>query len=379
MRIVHVVTLVTPEGAYGGPVRVALNQARALIDAGHDVVVAATHRGYGEDVPGSLDGVPVRLFPAKTLVPGIGFAGLSSPSLQTWLSSEMARIDVLHVHLARDFVTLFAARTAITRSTPLVVQPHGMLDVSKRVLAIPLDAALTKPVLRRAKCVFFLTDQEERDLAELAGPKLALKRLHNGVGRAVPSERSSTKSDVDVLFVARLHARKRPVIFVEMARILSAKFPRASFSLVGPDEGEGHAVERAIQSAGYSGRIRWEGPLSMVETPRRTRESDIFVLPSIHEPFPMAVLEAMAAGLPVVVTDTCGIAPVIRERDAGIVVNDSLENLVEAVERLLADGELRTSMGARARATADELFGMASVESILSREYRRASATVSAS
>lgn len=379
MRIVHVVTLVTPDGAYGGPVRVALNQARALIEAGHDVVVAAAHRGFGDDVPDSLDGVPVRLFPAKTLVPGIGFAGLSSPSLQSWLSEEMPRIDVLHVHLARDFVTLLAARTAIKSSTPLVVQPHGMLDISKNVLAIPLDAAFAKPVLRRASCVFFLTDQEESDLRELAGPKLALKRLHNGVGRALPSARSSAKAEVDVLFVARLHSRKRPAMFVEMARNLCAKFPQASFSLVGPDEGEGRAVERAIQSAGYSGRIRWEGPLSMQETPRRTRESDIFVLPSVNEPFPMAVLEAMAAGLPVVVTDTCGIAPVIRENNAGIVVNDSLEELVDAVERLLADGDLRTSTGARARATADELFGMASVEAILSGEYRRASATVSTS
>lgn len=79
MRILSVVTLVSPDGAFGGPVRVALNQATALRELGHDVTLAAGGRGFDEP-PTELDGVPVRLFPARTVVPGIGFAGLSSPA-----------------------------------------------------------------------------------------------------------------------------------------------------------------------------------------------------------------------------------------------------------------------------------------------------------
>lgn len=372
MRIVQVVTLITPDGTYGGPVRVALNQARALIDAGHDVVVAAAQYGFGGSAPETLDGVPLRLFPSKTLVPGIGFAGLSSPGLRTWLTSEISQVDVLHVHLARDFVTLLAARAAIKASTPLVVQPHGMLDATHNPLALPLDAVFTKPILRKANCVFFLTDQEERDLVQFAGAELALKRLHNGV-RAVATVSRSKEDALDVLFVARLHERKRPALFVEMARTLSRKFPNATFSLVGPDEGEGAAVQRAIEAAGPDARIRWEGALPMEQTPQRTQKSAIFVLPSINEPFPMAVLEAMAAGLPVIVTETCGLAPTITSTGSGIVVNDSLDQLVGAVERLLAENDLRLSMGAEARATATAQFGMPSVEAVLSGEYRRAS------
>lgn len=62
MRILHVVTLLGPDGAYGGPARVALNQSAALIDRGHEVTVAAGTRGF-RVTPNRVDGVPVQLFP----------------------------------------------------------------------------------------------------------------------------------------------------------------------------------------------------------------------------------------------------------------------------------------------------------------------------
>ena len=77
MRIAQVVTLVSPDGAYGGPVRVAVNQLAALKASGHDVTLFSTHRGY-EAPPAEIDGVRLVSYKARTVIPKVGFAGLAS-------------------------------------------------------------------------------------------------------------------------------------------------------------------------------------------------------------------------------------------------------------------------------------------------------------
>ena len=90
MRILQVVTLLSPDGAYGGPARVALNQSAELIRRGHDVTVAAATRGYRVP-PTELNGVPVRLFAARTLLPGTGFAGMGAPASGQVVSQQRGR------------------------------------------------------------------------------------------------------------------------------------------------------------------------------------------------------------------------------------------------------------------------------------------------
>jgi len=362
MRIISVVTLVSPSGEYGGPVRVALNQASALISAGHDVVVAGAARGWDGAPPTEVDGVPVRLFPAVRVIPGTGFAGLASPGLGRWLASAVRAADVVHVHLARDLVTLPAADAARRRGVPYVVQTHGMVDRTTNPLAGPLDRFLTRPVLRAARRVLYLTPRERDDLAEVAGPALALRELRNGVPDAPDGERTAPPSaSDDVLYLARLAQRKRPALFVEMARRLSVEFPATTFSLAGPDEGEATAVDAAIHRAPAADRVRREGALPPEATSARLRAARVYVLPSVDEPYPMSVLEAMSVGLPVVVTDTCGLAPAIARHGCGFVVDDSLDALTGAVRRLLGDDGLADRMGAAGRRAAREEFGMAAV------------------
>ena len=90
MRILQVVTLLSPDGEYGGPARVALNQSAELLSRGHDVLVVGAARGY-RDMPTELNGVPVKVFAARTLLPRTGFAGIGAPQLTRWLRSNWAR------------------------------------------------------------------------------------------------------------------------------------------------------------------------------------------------------------------------------------------------------------------------------------------------
>lgn len=366
MRILSIVTLISPHGEYGGPMRVALNQARELIALGHEVVLAGAMRGFDGRPPDDLEGVPVALYPARTLLPGVGFAGLSAPGLYRALPRLTHGIDVMHVHLARDLVTLPAADWARRHRVPYVVQTHGMIDESSNPLARPLDAAVTRRVLRGAGRVFYLTERERDGLISVAGPDLALQELANGVPMPLVPDVSRDTSP-EVLYLARLARRKRPAEFVRMAERVADEFPSASFRLIGPDEGEGAAVERLIHGARAD--VLWEGPIAPEAVITRMARSSIYVLPAIDEPYPMSVLEAMSLGLPVVITASCGLASLVEHSGSGIVVDHSVEQLAAAVERLLREPATARRMGAAGAALTRESLAMSAVAKRLAKAY----------
>lgn len=372
MKVLQVVTYISPDGAYGGPVRVAINQAKALTDLGHDVVVAAAAGGFDGPLPTDFDGFPVRLFPARRLVPKSGFAGLASPGLFSWLARAVHGADVIHVHLARDLVTLPAAALALLIRKPLIVQTHGMIDRTDNPLAVPLDRFLTRPVLRRARTVFHLTNRERQDLRDVAGEGLELAHLPNGV--AIPEaqaieQRIGPQANPEVLYLARLHSIKRPTLMVEAARALCKKHSQALFTLVGPDEGQAIKVQSATRKAELKDKVIWAGAIPPDQTLNRMRSASIYVLPSSAEVLPMAVLEAMSVGLPVVVTDGCGLAPMIEARSAGLVCGQSAEDFAEAIGTLLDDPDRRVAMGANARRAVTELHSVQRIAKSLGDTY----------
>lgn len=385
----HVVTLFTPDGKFGGPVTVAVNQARGLTERGHDVLLAGGTSGSPQ-IPRDINGVPAKLYPARQLVPGIGFSGLWAPGLGTFLRNRRADIDVMHVHLTRDFVTLPAARWAMREGIPVVLQCHGQVDASKRLLAKPLDLLWTRPALRRASRIFFLTDKERQRLIDLAGNGLPLERLHNGVPvgplrarsavtvsaaaqqAAVPHSSRPTPDRPEVLFLARLHAAKRPKLFAEVAVELLKSGSSANFTIIGPDGGEAGAVDVIIDSLPdhLRGRLRRLPPIPPDHAAARIAEATVYVLPSIDETYPMSVLEAMSVSRPVIVTNTCGLASAINSHRCGILVDESVDQLSSAITDMLADRVHAREMGERGRHAAENEFGMGSVVDQLESVYR---------
>lgn len=369
MKIAHVVTLVSPDGAYGGPVRVALNQLKALADLGHEVTLIGGYRGY-DAPPSEIDGVPARLFPVTRVVPRTGFAGLASPRMLRFLRSEMRTFDILHLHLARDLVTLPVSALARRGRRPFFVQTHGMIDESSRFGSTTLDRFLTRPALREAARTFWLTSSERESLTVVARGQVRLKALVNGVPDYGLATSAEDRTSREVLYLARLHPRKNPRLFVEAASRLNREFPDVRFSMVGPDEGEGAAVKRLIEATG-SERLRWEGPLPFEKAVLRMRQADIYVLPSINEPFPMSVLEAASLGVPSVVTDSCGLAESIARHGAGLVTDGTTEALERALRVMLSDPQTLQSMSCRAQSMARTEFSMKKIAAILVDQYER--------
>jgi glycosyltransferase involved in cell wall biosynthesis len=363
MRILQVVTLLGQDGAYGGPARVALNQSAELIRRGHEVHVVGATRSGG-NVPTELNGVPVTLFAARRVVPLNGFAGIAAPGLGRWLSSNWSEFDVTHIHFGRDLVSLPVATAARRRKRPYVLQTHGMVVPSDHPLAAPLDAIWTRRALRDARAVFYLNARERMQLTAVGGTGLRLAELENGVP-CYPALVPRTGRP-EVLFAARMHARKRPVAFVEMAKRLLEVGVDAQFTLVGHDDGEGNALRVALTG---ESQITWEGGLDLDAMPARLAAAQVYVLPSVDEPQPMSVLEAMSVGLPVVVTNECGLAPLVERSRCGIVTAPTVPAMVAAVTDLLADGAGARSMGERGRRAVYADYGMRGIGDRLIQTY----------
>lgn len=370
MRILHVVTLVSPDGRYGGPVEVAEQLARASVRRGDAVTIAAGATGHRSLLAGRAKGVGYRLFRVAGGSARVRFSHLIAPGLWGWLWRHLRTADVIHLHLSRDLIMAVSALIVLARvrrpgGPTVVVQTHGMVLPSTRPLARIMDAAATRRILRVASAVLCLNERES-DLVRDVEPSARVRILRNGV--ALPIETAAPSSG-EVLFLARVNARKRPVEFVRMGAALADRWPEVRFTLVGPDGGAGAAVREAIAKAGRS-TISWEGAVRPADVRGRIAAASVYVLPAADEPFGMTIAEAMASSRPVVVARSCTLAGEIERTGAGVVFDDTVEGLVAAVERLLTDPDAARDMGARGRSLVEREFSIDAVSGELSAIYR---------
>lgn len=358
MRVLHFVTVLDDENSLGGPVTVAIAQCRELRRRGHDARLCGGWGGAGAP-PTEIDGVPAHLFRAFPLVPGLRFSGLVAPGLVRWLVRARKHVDVAHVHLARDLIPLAVTLQLRRAGVPFVVQTHGMVLPDHRVMARAIDLLATGQALTAAAARLVLTDDERRALTELTEGRVELTYLPNGI--EVPAEPVGPGPDdpLDVLFMARLHPRKRVLDFAGAAATLAAEGVNARFSVVGPDDGDLENLERFLAAYPHvRDRLVYEGPLGHEAAMRRLMACTIYVLPSVDEPFPMTMLEALARSRPSVCTTGCGIADLLAGRHAARVVEPGAEPLAGALRSLLADRRERAALGSAGREAAESAFSL---------------------
>lgn len=368
MRLVHVVTLVSEDGAYGGPTSVAAGQLEECAARGHEVTLLSLWRGRS-GAPAYIGSVPLHTRPARALLPG-RFTGIMHPLLVGDLWRSMGRADVVHIHAGRDLVSLTALAVAVLRRKRFFTQTHGMVEPRHRVVAKLFDR-LYVPLLRRARGCLVLTERERRAVSEVIGPEgPPLLRLPNGVRPGPGAVVERRPHAPEVLFMARLHPRKRPDAFVEMAALVHRKLPDASFTLHGADEGLLPTVRQLIAGHRLGEVVSYGGALSYTEALRAYAKAAVYVLPSVDEPFPMTVIEALSAGTPVVCTDTCGMADELARRGAAIVTDGSPQAMADAVCEVLTDVATRDRLVVAGKRAVEECFSIHAVADRLEDIYR---------
>jgi glycosyltransferase involved in cell wall biosynthesis len=351
MMILHVFTLHSDKNEFGGPIRVALNLAKEQLARGETAMLFGLERGFGSSI-GTVENVHANLFPAKQIHESLGFSGLFNIKALFWAWRNLRIFDVVHIHLARDLVSLPVAAMCRIRKIPYVLQTHGMVDESSKLFAKVLDVLLTQFVLRGASRIFSLTPEETKSLYVVGGRGLAVTSIPNGISI---SEKSEQQARQGICFYARLQERKHPERFFEVAKRLIQSGEIDQATVAGPDEGQLSLLQPYLNE---EPQIQYVGPLDHDAGLSLLSGSLVNLLPSRNEPFPMSILESLSMGTPVVITETCGLAPYIREHGGGVVSDGSIEDLMKSVISILNDWD---RFSAEARSLAVNSFAIEAV------------------
>lgn len=350
LKVLHVLPSLAE--AYGGPAQAMLHFADVLTAAGVDVTVAACIRSGERSVPlrsrgreGSRGSVDVMIFKPSTRIYtySLGFF--------RWLLANMHRFDLVHVHGLFSFPPVAAGYLALWYKKPLIVRPFGVLNryglEHRRPLAKRMSIALVEgPLLRRASVTQF-TAMAELEQAREAGLEHRGVVLPLGLATEPPGDPQLMRARFPrlaagpvLLSLSRLDRAKNLEALLAGFAVISRRRPEASLLICGAGAPDYRTeIEELSRRLGLGESVIWAGDVRDSMKASAFAVADLFVLPSFSENFGISVVEAMAAGKPVVVTRGLPMHELIAERGAGLVAGTDPGSLAEALERAL-DGRL---------------------------------------
>lgn len=372
MRILHVVPTYLPATRYGGPIHSVHGLCRALARAGHEVTVLTTNvDGPGDspvplDRPVTLDGVSVRYFPSRLL----RRLYVSTP-LARALPQAVAVADVVHLHSVFLWPTLAAARAAQAAGVPYVLSPRGMLVrelIARRSAWVKRAwiALFERRTIAAAAAVHCTSELEREELLALGLHPRETFVVPNGV--ELPGAPPAAARTDTILYLGRINWKKGLDRLVEAMR----EIPQGRLVIAGNDE-EGLAprLRAQAEAAGVAARVSFPGHVEGAAKQELLAAAAVVVLPSVSENFGNAVLEAMAAGCPVVVTKGVGLAEAVASAGAGLVADPDPPALARAIRAYLEDPAARAKAGAAAATLARERYGWDRVAAQMIQHYAR--------
>ena len=384
MKILHVIANLAPR--YGGPSKACWEMARGVARLGHQVSIYTTN----QDGPGVLpvptdrpvwrDGVELRYFPIQPP----RFWGTSLP-LARALGQKIPACDLVHSHSLYLFHNLVTGRLCRRYGTPYLVRPHGTLDpyIHRRHRGRKrfMELLFEDRNLRGAAALHFTTEEEQRLAAPFTfgAPGLVIPlgvdlgefepMPEPGRFRAAYPEIGDKKI---VLFLGRLNFKKGLDLLARAFGAVGRDRDDVHLALAGPDNDDWEPRVRAwLRQDGVLERTTFTGMLLGPDKLAAFRDAALFVLPSYSENFGIAVIEAMAAGLPVIISDQVNIWREVQAAGAGRVIRCDAGELAAQILDLLDHPETARQMGRQGRAQVEERFQWPGIARRLEAAYSR--------
>jgi glycosyltransferase involved in cell wall biosynthesis len=364
MRILSVTETYAPFLEFGGPPVKVRALAQGLAGLGHDVTVVTADWGIraraGAEKVFAAERSPFGWSQRENGVEAIylptwlRYRSVSwNPAVKEFCRARLKDFEVAHIYGLYDFLGPRVADACVRGEIPYVLEPIGMFVPIVRSLRLKriYHAWFGRRLFEGAKAIIATSEQEAEELASggVARGKIVLRR--NGVEgplswptRGVFRKKLGIAESAKViLFLGRLSEKKSPDLLLHAFAAISKELAGQSLRLVfaGPDEGGMKArLSQMAAQLGVSPEVQFAGAIFGEGKWAAYRDADVFVLPSQNENFGNTAAEAVAAGTPVVVTEQCGIAPLLADM-AGLVVAHDGGALASAIKSVIGDAELR--------------------------------------
>ena len=362
-----------------GIARAVASLSESLIALGHELSLFVP--AYSKKpIAAHLLAPQVKLYSA----PGYWFFRLGlAPKLKKLMGVQLPGHDVVHTHSLWMLPTHYATQIASSHNIPIVASIQGFLDPwalnhrawKKRAIS----RLFQRGDLKNASVIHALTDREITYIRSYCNPQ-TVAVIPNGVPDRVLQSTGSRDRLFEaypdlrqyrlMVFISRLHYKKGLDILINAWRDAASQFPQWRLVIAGPDDGYERALREAIETNGCKD--------SVIMLPAQYDQAkydllaaaECFVLPSRSEGLPMALLEAMAVGKPVVYTTGCYL-PEAAEHGAGYEVDCSTASLAQALRQIMHSEPRRLiAMGQRGQALIREKYLWSSIARQFEEVYR---------
>ena len=384
MRILHVTISLDPD--LGGPPAVVARLSAAQAALGHRVHLLSYRSPAGA----------ARMLDALSQVPGFDLVQcnfLEPPGrvervfalkAKRYVSERLEDFDIIHVHGIWERISKVAADVARRSRKPYVVAPHGMLNPwSLQYKRLKKRIALALGYRRMLNGVTFLhtLNADEEEFVRSTGLDCPLEIIPNGIFLEAieplpPADQFRAAhpellNDPYILFLSRLHVVKGLDFLADAFALVAKQNGSVRLVVVGPDGGARGDFEARIERAGLRDRVHLVGPLYGTHKFAAITGCACFCLPSRQEGFSIAITEALACRVPVVISDQCHF-PQVAAAKAGYVVELNPQSIADGLLAVLANPERAKAMGEAGRNLVESQFTWHSIAKQCIAAYGRA-------
>lgn len=353
MRILQVSNFFKPMWETGGVTKVSYEVSSHLVKAGHDVTVYTTD-GYNSqfenrtNVPLDIDGIRVYYF--KNLFKSVvRKVNLTFPyHLPFVLRKEIKNFDIIHIHEHRTVSAAIVHYYAKKHGVPYVLQSHGsvLTFFQKSKLKKIFDFFFGYSILNNASKVIALTAAEANQYMQMGMDESKIVIIPNGINieefENLPNKGefkrkySITDNERIILYLGRIDIIKGIDLLIDSFSDLVNKVDNIRLVVVGPSSDYLPILKQKVMDLGIADKVLFTGTLYGRDKLESYVDADVYVLPSRYETFPNTVLEAAACGIPVIITDQCGITDIVKGK-LGYVVEFDEDKLKNAMSKVLSD------------------------------------------
>jgi len=355
LKISVVIPYFYPAWQYGGQPRSAFELARSLVRHGHSVKVLTTDSAGNSRLPAgrrNVEGIDVIYY--RNIWNRLAFRQrlFWPPGLFRELEHELVGSDVIHIHELRSTLAIPAYRTATKLRLPYVLSTHGGLrKLGKPVLKTAYDFLWGRRILLDAAAVLAVSPLEASDAVSMNVRQDRVQTLPNAISvsdydplptRGMFRKEWKLGNRKTILFLGRLHWIKGADLLIQAFDRLLEKDTDMQLIIAGSDDGQEAMLRDLVRKLSLQEHVIFTGFLSHQAKTEAMVDADLLVVPSHSEVFAINVVEALACGCPVLVSDACGLHPMPGpEQGVRLFRAGSVDHLVEVAYAELQDRMLK--------------------------------------